>query len=161
MPLPPNLQSRKQTRDQHTAAALLSATSNSCCCYCQQAHSSDACRVVTQVDAWKQVLRRSGRCFVCLKKGHIGKECRSKFKCSKCGGKHHFSIWSRVSSEGEAHPTSAQASNKPPVKSVSSQSHSQTPSFNLDAATFVVPHTTSMYVDASKTVLLQPAQVLV
>jgi hypothetical protein len=43
----PNQPSKRQTREPHTAAALLSGTPDPCCCYCQQAHSSGTCRVVT------------------------------------------------------------------------------------------------------------------
>ena len=30
--------------------------------------------------------------FVCLKKRHIGRDCRSSMKCSNCHGRHHSSI---------------------------------------------------------------------
>lgn len=47
---------------------------------------------MTQVEARRQLLKKAGRCFVCLRTGHISKECRSKGKCNKCGRRHHTSI---------------------------------------------------------------------
>ena len=93
-PVNPSSQVKKHTRDQHTAAALVSVASNPSCCYCQQSHPSGTCGTVVQIDARKQILKKSGRCFVCLRRGHISRECRSKSRCSKCGGRHHFSICS-------------------------------------------------------------------
>ena len=82
----------RQSRDQHTAAALLSGTSKPCCSYCQQPHPSGMCILVTEPHSRKQILRSSGRWFFCLRKGHISKDCRAKSKCSKCGGRQHFNI---------------------------------------------------------------------
>ena len=45
------------------------------CCYCQQEHSPASCKDVIQVNARKQVLRKAGRCFTCLRKGHISRNC--------------------------------------------------------------------------------------
>ena len=51
-----------------TATILLSGTQESsresiACCYCQQMHSSINCHVVTNLDARRQFLKSSGRCF--------------------------------------------------------------------------------------------------
>ena len=75
----------------HTATTLVLGASSSCC-YCQQAHLSKDCRVVTQIEARRQILQRSGRCCVCLHAGHISRDCRSESRCSQCGEKHHTSI---------------------------------------------------------------------
>ena len=65
------------------------------CCFCQQAHPPAKCTTVTQIEARKQILKQSGRCFRCLRKGHIGRECRSSTKCSHCNGRHHASVCPR------------------------------------------------------------------
>ena len=142
---------KKQTREPHTAAALLSGTPDPRCCYCQQAHSSGTCRVVTQVDARKQILRKSGRCFSCLRRGHLSRECRSKSRCSKCGGKHHFTLCAKTS---QADPPSTEAS----AALAATQSG---PGLNPNAASFTAIPTTSVYIDANTTVLLQTARALV
>ena len=144
----------KQGRDQHTAAALLSGTSNPHCSYCQQAHSSGTCTVVTEVDARKQILRSSGRCFICLRKGHISRDCRSRSKCPKCGGRHHFSICLKRERRPDpaANPSATSNPHPPPPARL-----------DPEATPFVAPPTTtaSMYVDANKTVLLQTARAVV
>jgi len=61
-----------------TATALMSRTlSNSQpgCCYCNHPHKSANCETVVQVGLRKQILKRTGRCFVCLRKGHLSREC--------------------------------------------------------------------------------------
>ena len=79
-------QRRTSERSSSTAAALVSGASpgKPLCCYYQQPHSSSSCGVVTSIDSRKQILKRSGHCFSCLRKGHINRECRSVNKCPKC-----------------------------------------------------------------------------
>ena len=67
------------------------------CVYCGQAHLSSSCTMVTEVSAKREVLRRSGRCYICLKKHHISRDCCSKANCSNCQGHHHTSICPRNS----------------------------------------------------------------
>ena len=47
------------------------------CCYYQQQHAAKDCTTVSGVSARKQILRNNGRCFNCLRKGHVGRLCRS------------------------------------------------------------------------------------
>ena len=103
-----------------TAAALLSGTPGNgpFCCYCRQAHSAASCKTVTQVSARKDILKKNGRCFLCLKRGHIIRYCRSPNRtCPKCSGKHHGSICERAQEasqqppRGDSHqPTSTSSS---------------------------------------------------
>ena len=53
---------------------------------------SVSCPKVTGVEARKEILRKSGRCFVCLRRNHISRNCRSSLKCNTCNGRHHVSI---------------------------------------------------------------------
>ena len=62
------------------------------CCYCRQGHSSNSCTSVTDIEERKAILRRAGRCYICLRRGHVSKSCRSLSKCYKCKGRHHISI---------------------------------------------------------------------
>ena len=41
------------------------------CVYCNQQHSALKCNVVTKPDARQAILRRKGKCFSCLKSGHL------------------------------------------------------------------------------------------
>jgi len=82
-------------RNPPTATSLLSQSGESHapkCCYCKQSHSSNSCQVVTDVSQRKQILRKAGRCFVCLRRNHMSRECRSTLKCARCGGRHHVTI---------------------------------------------------------------------
>ena len=37
-------------------------------------------------------MKKSYRCFLCLKSGHVLKTCSATYICRKCNGKHHISI---------------------------------------------------------------------
>jgi len=50
-----------------TTAALLAADSQPKCCYCRQGHPSSKCTTVSDASQRKAILKRTGRCFVCLK----------------------------------------------------------------------------------------------
>ena len=75
-----------------TAAALISSDKKVNCSYCKGNHTSAKCPVITNVLARKDILRKEGRCFICLKRGHLSRNCESRYSCIKCTGKHHISI---------------------------------------------------------------------
>ena len=83
--------SEKNT-DDFTASALLTDTSNLSCTYCKRNHSSSKCTVITDIKARRAFVRNKGRCYVCLKSGHLARSCQSTNKCFKCGGRHHISL---------------------------------------------------------------------
>ncbi len=150
-------QGKRPYREQHTAATLFAGAAHSPCCYCQRDHASELCKTVPQVDTRKQTLLKSGRCFLCLRRGHIGRECRSRGRCTSCGGKHHVSICSKGSTVDHrtnhgSLPTSGEERSDPP--------QGRTPP-NPEAQPFKPLTTTSLYVDSSKSVLLQTAQAVV
>ncbi len=62
------------------------------CCYCGRQHSPETCNTVKSTKGRKQMVRTTGRCYVCLKAGHRSRNCRSKYWCNQCGAKHHSSI---------------------------------------------------------------------
>ena len=99
---------KKQPREGSvTASALLSNNSSIACSFCSQPHPSSDCGSVTDVGERKRILVKAGRCYNCLKKGHIGRDCRSPSKCSNCGGRHHLSICSRPKTNGPQDATRA------------------------------------------------------
>ncbi len=153
----------KKPREQpRTAATLFSGNPTANCCYCQQQHAAEACTIVKGVEDRKRILRRSGRCFVCLRRGHIGRDCRSRLKCSRCGARHHVSICAQpLASEGSGTPPVAVAPSKPastprPAPVAESTSHV---ALNPNAPPFQAP-TSSLYVSTSQNALLQTAQVI-
>ena len=78
------------------------------CCYCQKNHPSGSCGEVTSIEERRKKLREAGRCFSCLRRGHMARQCHSKKKCTRCSGRHHDSICSKVVPEPSASKTSQQ-----------------------------------------------------
>ena len=71
------------------------------CCYCgAEGHSASQCKKYSNTEDRKKLIRESGRCFNCLRKGHTSSRCHSTSKCKHCGGKHHTSICARISTNG-------------------------------------------------------------
>ena len=48
------------------------------CCYCNRHHSANECETVTDVNERKEILRRAGRCFICLR--YVSRDCRTSHK---------------------------------------------------------------------------------
>ena len=143
-------QPRKPVRDYSTAAALLSGTSSPLCAFCDQPHYSTHCRVVTDHEKRKQLLLKGGRCFICLKKGHLSRDCRSSRGCYNCGGRHHSSICkSQRSGPRNAQNTTPTSTEQPQnVRLQMQPQQHQTQSAPV----------LSMYVDVKTPVLLQTAR---
>ena len=146
-----------ERRNPHTATTLVSGVDPKPvnCCYCQQSHPSRDCKVVTQPVARKQLLLKSGRCFVCLQIGHIGRDCHSKRQCGQCNRKHHTSICTAENSShigGQPNSISTPTSTQLSQRTVSSESP-----LNPHAPLFSSQNTTSLYVTADQTVFLQTA----
>ena len=76
----------KQSREYPAAAALFSNNSSPACSYCDQPHSSSSCQMMTNHRRRKQILMKSGGCFVCLK------NCRSSRGYYSCGKRYHSSL---------------------------------------------------------------------
>ena len=60
-----------------TAHSLTTGISNTqpTCVYCSQAHPSLSCQTVREPEERKRMLRTSGRCFVCLGRNHVSRNC--------------------------------------------------------------------------------------
>ena len=154
-------QRRNSERGPSTTTALVTSINSlsPTCCYCQQPHTSNSCTNVTEVDARKQILRKSGRCFCCLKRGHLSRDCRSSHKCPKCTGRHHISICPRSYTCDSNQRTTTTGASQPALPGVPEASHTTKSGLNPDAATFVAPTTfVTMCAGVDKTVLLQTAQ---
>ena len=119
------------------------------CCYCQQQHASKDCTVVPNVSTRKQILKSSGRCFNCLRKGHIGRTCHASSNCQQCKGRHHTSI---------CETQSQNTRQTREVPSLVRSSEPDTARLNPDATSYTpVPTTSKLCSDQRKTVLLQTA----
>ena len=91
---------QRSIRNTPTASALFSSNQQTereerkepKCTYCKGNHASKDCQIVTNISARKQALIKEGRCFLCLRKNHLARDCESNNKCFKCSRHHHISI---------------------------------------------------------------------
>ena len=64
------------------------------CLHCNGAHDIDTCETFRQLTHTEKInsLKGKGRCFSCLKPGHMRSECRNRSTCDICNGKHPTSL---------------------------------------------------------------------
>ena len=147
---------RKAVKIPSSAAALLTGGTDGkpSCCYCHQPHYSNSCEKVRSLEERKVALRKSGRCFVCLRRGHISRQCRSNAKCGNCHGRHHISICHRSVPTISASKGDTGGEQQP-------HSTTQPASMNPAAPTFRPPASLTLWTCANQAVLLQTAQAVV
>ena len=56
---------------------------------------------VTDIKERKKLLLKYGRCFKCLRKGHLARACKISVKCSVCKCEHHKALCDASSKEPE------------------------------------------------------------
>lgn len=81
-----------------SAATLMAGGQGVNCYYCKQLHSASTCPTVTDLKLRKQLLRREGRFYVCIKRNHLSRDCRSHVKCNRCNGRHHTILCHKATS---------------------------------------------------------------
>ena len=160
---------KRPPRDIPTATALTSSDATPRCAYCGQAHSSNSCSSVTDPAERKKLLMKSGRCFACLRRYHMQRDCRSAMRCPNCGGRHHVSICMKgqprsvpargsnsqtgSSDHSSALPTPSAGPSAPlPANSQSTSRHQRANG---------LPTSSMHYVDAKVPVLVQTARTCV
>ena len=115
------------------------------------------CMVVTQVDERKQLLQRAGRCFSCLRRGHLSRNCRATNCCQQCHRKHHTSICSGSTDRWE--PTSGAAAVPPPAtESTTSNLKPTAPEFT---PTEHSSRASTLCMNIGKPILLQTASAVI
>ena len=64
------------------------------CAFCLRTdHRHEDCPKVKDVEEHKRILFKYGRCFNCLRKGHLAKDCSDNVVvCNSCGEQHHSAI---------------------------------------------------------------------
>ena len=107
---------------QPTASALVvteGGNNKVSCVYCKAKHFSASCGALTDVTTARlDILRKEGRCFLCLSRGHRVSNCTSTRRCRKCNQKHHQSIC-KTTNEPSAPNAAAEAN---PESSTTNQS---------------------------------------
>ena len=140
---------RSYARQSHaTTAALYSDTAGNSrsfritCAFCANEHYSRNCEVVTDHNARREILRKKGKCYICLRSGHLARDCRSQIYCYKCKGRHHTTICDSYSKQSDKKEVTPQP-----------KSHNQTAS-KVQAETQT---TTNLHVSSQNSILLQTA----
>ena len=146
----------KRNKEQPTARTFL-GSGNIGCCYCsKEDHAPVNCKTIVSV-AQNRFLRENGRCFVCLRRGHIGRNCRSSVRCGVCKGRHNTSVCFK-SKQG----CSTDSSSTPHTED--RPTGSQTPQLrglNPETPPFEPPQATgSFLVNGTNAILLQTAQAI-
>ena len=103
-----------------TASALNAGKNNSTspsCTFCSQHHASSKCSIVTNVAARRAILRKKGKCFLCLTSGHLARNCSSHLKCFKCGNHHHTALCEKDSHRFESGAQQSQRVSQFPPRS--------------------------------------------
>ena len=85
-------------------ASTLTTTANLFCAFCKGNHAHHHCKEVTSVSHRKQLIRKYGRCFICMQRGHKATNCTSKYSCAVCKGRHHISICESPREKEQATP---------------------------------------------------------
>lgn len=63
------------------------------CAFCLGSHKHEDCQKIKDVKERKSLLLKYGRCYDCLAKGHLSRDCTVlNVVCEKCKGKHHSVI---------------------------------------------------------------------
>ena len=109
-----------------TTAFVANAPGSPGCVFCQQSHPSTDCSSVPDLNVRKRILRDSGRCYNCLRKNHLSRNCRSASKCKHCQGKHHTSICERGAHSRENHSLAAPTELNPEAPAYSPNSTTST-----------------------------------
>ena len=72
------------------------------CGFCQDKHWSDKCQVVTDPLSRREFLKKSGKCFLCLKDNHHVKNCKKSKLCYYCKGLHNSAIYFQKGKKGDS-----------------------------------------------------------
>ena len=87
-----HFKSSRSSFSQSTTSAVLSSGGKITCSSCKNSHQSAKCHVVTDPKARHDLLRKYGKCFRCLKHGHLARECNSNIMCFNCKQQRHVSL---------------------------------------------------------------------
>ena len=98
---------RKRT-DLPTTTMYVESEKQMNCAFCLGGHQHEECRRIQDVEERKKLLLKFGRCFRCLRKGHLAKDCsnRKEVVCKYCSGKHHSALC--IASQGNVETSETQ-----------------------------------------------------
>ena len=77
------------------------------CLFCKQGHYPADCQIVTNLSERRNTLKKLGRCFNCMRNGHVSSQCDTSIKCNFCKDKHHLAPCSKNFKSVESSCTTA------------------------------------------------------
>ena len=81
---------------------MFAGRESSNCAFCNNpGHRHEECTKVTDIKERKKLLLKYGRCFNCLRKGHLARECKTSVRCSACRFEHHKALCDASKKEGK------------------------------------------------------------
>ena len=142
-----SIESPSTARKQPPTAAtfLASNTTQTMCPFCDRDHPPENCTKVSSTSERANILRKYGRCYNCLKRRHLSKDCRSRH----CRGKHHTALCRQTGTKGE--PCSAQTSTR------DSDATGKPSPVQKEGTQYQEGTTNSLYAGSASPVLLQIA----
>lgn len=136
-----------------SASALFSGnqpSNTTHCTFCKQPHPTASCHVVTNKTARRECLKKQGRCFICLKRSHLARDCPSNMACLKCSGRHHVSLCEMAMKPQQRQP-----------ESMVSQNNGNTTNTWPYRQPSQASQTRTFYVGSHDSILLQTAQAFI
>ena len=119
------------------------------CVYCKGPHASGTCEVIKDHQKRLDMIKQEKLCFNCLGH-HKVSNCNSKYRCRKCGRKHHTSICGGASTDNATPP----AQPPTPASQTMRNTNATNPATSLAALTYPPLHNVHV---KGKTCLLKTA----
>ncbi|RUA05998.1 MAG: hypothetical protein DSY43_03210 [Gammaproteobacteria bacterium] len=93
-----------------TAHALMLNQKRRECAFCLGDHPHEECKKIKDIKIRKTFIKKYGRCFRCLSKGHRARDCAFTIACQGCGEDHHSALCDKECKESAAASTTQSAS---------------------------------------------------
>ena len=81
-----------KNRNIYTNSALFAGWGKGICAFCRGSHKHEDCKKMKDTNERKNLLRKYSRCFNCLDKGHMARNCMQKVFCRNCKRQHHTAL---------------------------------------------------------------------
>ena len=82
-----------QNKDKAVSAQTLNIKETPVSCiFCNKGHKSQNCKFISEHSHRMQYMYENRFCYICLKKNHLAKNCRSRIQCSICHKRHNDAI---------------------------------------------------------------------
>ena len=90
-----------------TGRALLTGSQGELnCLFSNGNHRASEFQAVTNLDGRREILKKQGRCYNCLRRGgHLARNCDTKIQCFRYNGCHHLAVCNSSIGDSSNNPT--------------------------------------------------------